>query len=118
MLGPVMSSGSTGNADTSPADGGMQPDWGLFSRNVHIRDRRTGLPDAGSCTVASGVSAEVPGRPYPRTSVRYVHRRAGGRFVDLHPTCVQWRRLLPIRQAQRDSARDRFGPLRTDPFSP
>ena len=30
MLGPVMNSGSTGNADTSPAGDAMQPDWGLY----------------------------------------------------------------------------------------
>ena len=118
MLGPVMNSGSTGNADTSPADDGMQPDWGLFSRNVHLRDRRTGLPDAGSYTVAGGVFGRGPRSAVSRTPVRYVHRRAGGRLADLHPACVRRLRLLPIRQAQRDSARGRFGPLRTDPFSP
>ena len=60
MLGPVMNSGSTDNADISPADDGMQPDLGLFSRNVHIRDLRTGLPDTGSYTVAGAVFGRSP----------------------------------------------------------
>ena len=72
MLGPVMSSGSTGNADTSPADGGMQPDWGLFSRNVHIRDRRTAFSNT-KMSLNGGRGDEVN-----RVGVRGVECRTRG----------------------------------------